>query len=84
MKEEGKNILVVVVYVDDLIFGSDCVGMCEKFSANMKNEFEMSMLGELSYFLGIQIQQSQECIFISQTKYIREILKRLEWKIVIL
>jgi hypothetical protein len=42
----------------------------------MQNEFEMSLLGELSFFLGLQIRQSNQGIFISQTKYIREMLKR--------
>lgn len=68
--------LIVVVYVDDLIFGSDCVQMCEVFANNM--EFEMSMLGELSFFLGLQFHQSKEGIFISQTKYTRETLKRFK------
>jgi hypothetical protein len=43
----------------------------------MQNEFEISLLGELSFFLGLQIRQSHQGIFISQTKYIREMLKRL-------
>jgi transposase len=43
----------------------------------MQNEFEMSLLGELSFFMGLQIRQSHQGIFISQTKYIREMLKRL-------
>jgi hypothetical protein len=42
----------------------------------MQSEFEMSLLGELSFFLGLQIRQSNQGIFISQTKYIREMLKR--------
>jgi hypothetical protein len=47
----------------------------------MQNEFEMSLLGELSFFLGLQIRESNQGIFISQTKYIREILKGSEWNI---
>lgn len=45
IKEEGKHMLIVVVYVDDLIFGSDCEQMCEVFATNMKTKFEKSMLG---------------------------------------
>lgn len=55
VKEEGKHILVVVFYVDDLIFGSNCINMCKVFAAIMKKEFEMSILGEMSFFLGLQI-----------------------------
>jgi hypothetical protein len=50
--------------------------LSQKFAKDMKNEFEMSLLGELSFFLGLQICQSNQVIFISQTKYIREMLKR--------
>lgn len=78
IKEEGKKMMIMVVCVDDLIFGSDCVQMCEVFANNMKEEFKMSMLVELSFFLGLQIHQSKEGIFISQRKYVREILKRFK------
>lgn len=67
--------LIVVVCVDDMIFGSDCEEMYQVFAANMK-EYEKSMLGELFFFLGLQIHQSNRGIFISQTKYIREMFKR--------
>jgi hypothetical protein len=50
--------------------------LSQKFAKDMHNEFEMSLLGELSFFLGLQIRQSNQGIFISQTKYIREMLKR--------
>jgi hypothetical protein len=62
--------LIVVVYVD-LIFDSNCEKMCQVFATNMQKEFKMSMLGELSFFLCLQIHQSSRVIFISQTKYIR-------------
>jgi hypothetical protein len=68
--------LIIEVYVDDIIFGSDDDRMSQKFSKDMQNEFEMSLLGELSFFLGLQICQSNKGIFISQTKYIREMLKK--------
>jgi hypothetical protein len=70
------NILLIDVYVDDIIFGSDDDRLSQKFAKDMQNEFEMSLLGEISLFLGLQICQSNQGIFISQTKYIREILKR--------
>ena len=55
----------------------------KKFAKDMKNEFEMSLLGELQFFLGLHICQSNQWFFISQTKYIREMLKRFgmeDWK----
>ena len=45
------------IYVDDIIFGSTNQDFCEEFGKTMANEFEMSMIGELSYFLGLQIKQ---------------------------
>jgi hypothetical protein len=76
IKLSQGNILLIEVYVDDIIFGSDDDRLSHKFAKDMQNEFEMSLLGELSFFLGLQIRQSNQGIFISQTKYIREMLKR--------
>jgi hypothetical protein len=76
IKVSQGNILLIEVYVDDIIFCSDDDMLSHKFVKDMKNEFEMSLLGELSFFLGLQIHQSNQGIFISQTKYIREMLKR--------
>jgi hypothetical protein len=76
IKVSEGNILLIEVYVDDIIFGSDDDKLGQKFAKDMKNEFEMSLLGALSLFLGLQICQSNQGIFISQTKYIIEMLKR--------
>jgi hypothetical protein len=76
IKVSQGNILLIEVYVDDIIFGSDDDRLSQKFAKDMQNEFEMSLLGELSFFLGLQIRQRNQGIFISQTKYIREMLKR--------
>ena len=54
------------MYVDDIIFAGDSEDMCEKFATSMKHEFEMSMLGELSFFLGLQIHKKRNEIFLSQ------------------
>jgi hypothetical protein len=78
IKVSEGNILLIEAYVDDIIFGSDDDRLSLKFAKNMQNEFEMSLLGELSFFLGLQIRQSNQGIFISQTKYIREMLKRFK------
>jgi hypothetical protein len=76
IKVTQDSILLIEVYVDDIIFGSTDDRLSQKIAKDMHNEFEMSLLGELSFFLGLQIHQSNQGIFISQTKYIREILKR--------
>jgi hypothetical protein len=78
IKLSQGNILLIEVYVDDIIFGSDDDRLSQTISKDMQNEFEMSLLGELSFFLGLQIHQRNQGIFISQTKYIREMLKRFE------
>ena len=51
-KKIGKDLFVLQIYVDDIIFGSTNQNLCEEFGKMMTNEFEMSMIGELSYFLG--------------------------------
>ena len=77
LSEELKQ-LFVMVYVDDIIFGGDSEEMCEKFATVMKQEFEMSMLGELSFFLGLQVHQKKDRIFLSQQKYAGEMLKKFQ------
>ena len=64
------------IYVDDIIFGSTNQDFCEEFSKMMASEFEMSMIGELSYFLGLQIKQMKNGTFVSQGKYIKDMLKK--------
>ena len=56
-KKIGKDLFVLQIYADDIIFGSTNQEFCEEFGKMMANEFEMSMIGELSYFLGLQIKQ---------------------------
>jgi hypothetical protein len=68
------------IYVDDIIFGSTNKSSCEEFSRIMIQKFEMSMMGELKYFLRFQIKQLQEGTFISQMKYIQDILKKFGMK----
>jgi hypothetical protein len=68
----------VLVYVDDIIFRCNKESLVQWFSFAMESEFEMSMIGELSFFLGLQITQRSEGMFISQKKYLREMLKRFQ------
>ncbi|KAL6348530.1 hypothetical protein AAG906_013150 [Vitis piasezkii] len=76
IKTKYSDMLLVQIYVDDIIFGATNVSLCEEFSKCMHSEFEMSMMGELNFFLGLQIKQLKEGTFINQAKYIRDLLKR--------
>jgi hypothetical protein len=71
---------VCQIYVDDIIFGSTNQKSCEEFSRVMTQKFEMSMMGELNYFLGFQVKQLKDDTFISQTKYTQDLLKRIGMK----
>jgi len=73
-----KDILVVQIYVDDIIFGSTNASLYKEFSKLMLDEFEMSMIGELKFFLGIQINQSKDFVYVHQSKYTKELLKKFK------
>ncbi|KAL8120799.1 hypothetical protein AgCh_017833 [Apium graveolens] len=72
----GKDLLLVQIYVDDIIFGSTNGRLCKKFAKLMQSRYQMSMMGELSYFLGLQVKKNEEGTFICQTKYTRNLLKK--------
>ncbi|GJW45893.1 retrovirus-related pol polyprotein from transposon TNT 1-94 [Tanacetum coccineum] len=74
-KKKSSNLIIVQIYVDDIIFGLTCQDMCDEFAKIMHDEFEMSMMGELNFFLGLQIKQMEDGIFFNQSKYIKEMLK---------
>ena len=67
-KKIGNDLFVLQIYVDDIIFGLTNQEFCKEFGNMMANEFEMSMIGELSYFLGLQIKQMKNGTFVSQGK----------------
>jgi len=71
-------LLVVQIYVDDIIFGSTNASLCMEFSKIMQDEFEMSMMGELKFFLGIQVNQSKDEVYVQQTKYTKQLLKKFK------
>ncbi|GKE17195.1 retrovirus-related pol polyprotein from transposon TNT 1-94, partial [Tanacetum coccineum] len=75
-RRHGGDILHVQVYVDDIIFGSTNPDFSKRFANLMKNNFEMSMMCELKFFLGLQVHQSPCGIFISQSQYVIELLKK--------
>ncbi|GKA77629.1 putative ribonuclease H-like domain-containing protein [Tanacetum coccineum] len=70
---------VYKVYVDDIIFGSIDKELCTGFEKLMKDKFQMSSMGELTFFLGLQVQQKEDGIFISQDKYVAKILKKFNY-----
>jgi hypothetical protein len=76
IKVDQGSMIMIEVYVDDIIFGSDDDILIHKFAKDIHNEFEIPLLG--NFFLGLQISQLDEVIFISQTKYIKEILNKFK------
>jgi hypothetical protein len=74
------DLFVCQIYVDDIIFGCTNQKSCEEFSRVMMQKFEMSMMGELNYFLGFQVKELKEGTFISQTKYTQDLLKKFGMK----
>ncbi|GJZ11745.1 retrovirus-related pol polyprotein from transposon TNT 1-94 [Tanacetum coccineum] len=79
IKRHKGHILLVQIYVDDIIFGSTKKELCDEFEKLMKDKFQMSSMGELTFFLGFQVQQSKKGIFISQDKYVHEILRKFNY-----
>ncbi|GJV01276.1 putative ribonuclease H-like domain-containing protein [Tanacetum coccineum] len=67
-----------LVYVDDIIFGSTNKAWCDEFEVLMKGEFEMSAMGEMTFFLGLQVKQLPDGIFISQDKYVKDMLTKFD------
>ena len=61
-KSSNKEFILVQIYVDDIIFGATNNSLCKEFSKLMQTEFEMSMMGELKFFLGLQIKQGEKGI----------------------
>ncbi|GJW37512.1 retrovirus-related pol polyprotein from transposon TNT 1-94 [Tanacetum coccineum] len=75
-RKAGRDILLVQIYVDDIIFASTKPAMCDEFAKIMTSKFKMSMMGKMSFFLGLQISQSPRGIFINQSNYALEIIKK--------
>nr|GEU98211.1 hypothetical protein [Tanacetum cinerariifolium] len=76
IKRQKGDIMLVQIYVDDIIFGSTNKDLCKSFEKLMKEKFQMSLIGELTFFLGLQVKQKKDGIFISQDKYVAEILRK--------
>nr|GEW20499.1 hypothetical protein [Tanacetum cinerariifolium] len=76
IKRQKGDILLIQIYVEDIIFGSTNKDLCKAFEKLMKDKFQMSSMGELIFFLGLQVKQKEDEIFIRQDKYVAEILRK--------
>jgi hypothetical protein len=72
----GPNFLLVQIYVDDIIFGGSSHSLVSIFQEMMEKEFQMFMMGELTFFLGIQVRQTKQGTFVHQAKYTKDLMKK--------
>ncbi|KAJ9542245.1 hypothetical protein OSB04_028751 [Centaurea solstitialis] len=79
LRRSGSDLIIVQIYVDDIIFASTKPEMCQEFENTMKSQFKMSMMGELTFFIGLQVRQRPDGIFINQSKYVHDLLKRFDF-----
>jgi hypothetical protein len=73
-----RDILIVQVYADDIVFGGSANSLVARFTEDMSREFEMSMMGELQFVLGLQIKQSKEGTLVHQAKYTKDIVRKFK------
>ncbi|KAI3771239.1 hypothetical protein L6452_02399 [Arctium lappa] len=78
IKKDKGDIILIQIYVDDIIFGSTNPKYCRNFANLMVSRFQMSMMGEMNFFLGLQVKQFSTGIFINQSKYIMDILRKFK------
>ena len=76
IRNDKKDFVVAQIYVDDIVFDATNDSFAKYFANEMKKMFEMSMVGELTYFLGLQVKQTDSGIYINQAKYARNLVKR--------
>jgi hypothetical protein len=74
--KNDTDFLLVQIYVDDIIFGDSSHTLVSRFQEMLENKLQMSMMGELTFFLGIQVKQTKEDIFIHQAKYTKDLMKK--------
>nr|GEV94501.1 hypothetical protein [Tanacetum cinerariifolium] len=82
IKKDKGDIMLVQLYVDDIIFGSTKKSLCTEFEGLMHKKFQISSIGGLTFFLGLQVMQKDHGIFISQAKYVVDILKKFDFSLV--
>ena len=76
IRKDKNGFVVAQIFVDDIVFGATNDSLSHSFADEMKAMFEMSMVGELTYFLGLQVKQTGSGIYINQAKYARNLVKR--------
>jgi len=76
LKDDNGRLMIAQIYVDDIVFSGMSNKMVQHFIQQMQSEFEMSLVGELTYFLGLQVKQMEDTIFVSQSKYAKNIAKK--------
>jgi hypothetical protein len=74
--EHGIDFLLIQIYVDDIIFGGSYHSFVSSFQEMIKNEFQMSMMGELTFLLGTQVKQTKQGTFVYQAKYTKDLTKK--------
>jgi hypothetical protein len=75
--KHANDFLLVQIYVDDIIFCGSSHSLVPSFQEIMENEFQMSMMGELTFFLGIQVKQTKQGIFIHQAQFMKDLMKKV-------
>lgn len=80
VKDEDGKIMIAQIYVDEIVFGGMSNQMVQHFVKQMQSEFEVSLVGELTYFLGLKVYQMEDTIFISQSKYVKSTVKKFGQK----
>jgi hypothetical protein len=78
---QGRDILIVQVYMDDIVFGGSSNSLVARFVKDMSREFEMSMMGKLQFFLGLQIKQSKEGTLCTKLSTPRTLCGSSRWRI---
>ena len=78
IRKDKNSFVVSQIYIDDIVFGATNDSLAHSFADEMKAMFEMSMVGELTYFLRLQVKQTDSGIYINQAKYARNLVKRFE------
>ena len=76
IRNDKNSFVIAQIYVDDIVFGATNDSLAHSFADEMKAMFEMSMIGKLTYFLGLQVKQTDSEIYINQAKYARNLVKR--------
>ncbi|CAM8937170.1 unnamed protein product [Rhodiola kirilowii] len=78
VKHTRSDCIIAQIYVDDIVFGSNTQKLVDQFVEQMQKEFTMSMVGEMNYFLGLHVMQKDDGIFISQSKYAKNLIKKFD------